>query len=130
MKVILSTDAIKHPMTGIGRYTLQLARHLAQRQEIKELLFSHGRTLLRHVPEPLHQPASISRLRDHFSRYDLLLDGFRKARSHLKARSIRQRSAHVYHGTNYYLPEFSGKRVVTSTTSRFFLFLNATAPTG
>ena len=100
-------------MTGIGRYTLQLARHLAQRQEIEELLFSHGRNLLRHVPEPLHQPASISRLRDHFSRYDLLLDGFRKARSHLKARSIRQRSAHVYHGTNYYLPEFSGKRVVT-----------------
>ena len=28
MKVILSIDAVRFPLTGIGRYTYELARHL------------------------------------------------------------------------------------------------------
>lgn len=50
MKVIFGTDAIKFPLTGIGRYAFELANHLAGSPEISELLYLRGNTLSTHVP--------------------------------------------------------------------------------
>ena len=43
MKVIFGTDAIKFPLTGIGRYAFELANHLAGSPEISELLYLRGK---------------------------------------------------------------------------------------
>src|SRR5688572_11252593 len=37
MKVVLTVDAIKRPLTGIGRYAVELARRLPLHEEIKSL---------------------------------------------------------------------------------------------
>jgi hypothetical protein len=44
MQVILGCDVIHRPLTGIGRYALELARHLRQSPEVQQLdFFSMGR---------------------------------------------------------------------------------------
>ncbi|CAD6875560.1 glycosyltransferase family 4 protein [Methylomonas fluvii] len=113
MDIILSTDAIRQPLTGIGRYTSQLARQLAQHPEIGEIWFSHGGKLLPQIPEARHRPAVVTWLRDSFSKYSPLLDAYRKMHSVGKARSIQHVNNALYHGTNYYLPKFAGRSVVT-----------------
>lgn len=113
MDIILSTDAIRQPLTGIGRYTSQLARQLARHREIGEIWFSHGGKLLRHIPEPQHKPTAVTWLRNGFSKYGPLLDAYRKIHSFGKANSIRHLNNALYHGTNYYLPKFAGRSVVT-----------------
>jgi alpha-1,3-rhamnosyl/mannosyltransferase len=113
MDIILSTDAIRQPLTGIGRYTNQLARQLARHREIGEIWFSHGGKLLRHIPEPQHQPTAVTWLRNGFSKYSPLVDAYRKIHSFGKANSIRHLNNALYHGTNYYLPKFAGRSIVT-----------------
>lgn len=113
MNIILSTDAIRQPLTGIGRYTSQLARQLAQHPEIGDIWFSHGGKLLRQIPEARYRPSVLTWLRDSFSKYSPLLAAYRKVHSMGKACSIRHVNNALYHGTNYYLPKFAGRSVVT-----------------
>ena len=43
LDVILAADALRPPLTGIGRYTYELARRLAQHEDIARLrYFSMG----------------------------------------------------------------------------------------
>ena len=37
MKIIFATEPIKYPLTGIGRYSLELVKRLAVAREIEEL---------------------------------------------------------------------------------------------
>lgn len=113
MDIILSTDAIRQPLTGIGRYTSQLAQQLLQHQDIGAIWFSHGGKLLRQIPDARHRPAVVTWLRDGFSKYTPLLDAYRKIHSIGKASSIQHLDNALYHGTNYYLPKFAGRSVVT-----------------
>ena len=50
MKVIFGTDAIKYPLTGIGRYAFELAKCLSDAPEISELLFLNGHRLTQQMP--------------------------------------------------------------------------------
>ena len=50
MKVIFGTDAIKYPLTGIGRYAFELIKCLSDDPEISELLFLNGHRLTQQMP--------------------------------------------------------------------------------
>jgi hypothetical protein len=43
MKLILSVEPVRFPLTGIGRYTYELALRLQQNPEITDLQFFAGR---------------------------------------------------------------------------------------
>lgn len=51
MKVVFGTDSIKYPLTGIGRYTYELAKELERSSDISELLFLSGRRVSQSIPE-------------------------------------------------------------------------------
>ena len=51
MKVILSIDPVHFPLTGIGRYTSELAKHLKEIAEVKDLKFLSGYRFA-NLPEP------------------------------------------------------------------------------
>ena len=51
MKVILSIDPVRFPLTGIGRYTYELAKHLKEIAEIEEIKFLSGYRFTQ-LPEP------------------------------------------------------------------------------
>jgi alpha-1,3-rhamnosyl/mannosyltransferase len=113
LKVILSTDSIRFPLTGIGRYTYELGKHLGLQAEVDDLLFLHGTRLRRQLPEASQSPGSLSALRPRLQKNRLAVALFRTFEPRLKRRALRGLEDHVYHGTGFYLPPFDGTRVVT-----------------
>jgi alpha-1,3-rhamnosyl/mannosyltransferase len=114
LKVVLSVDPVRFPLTGIGRYTFELGRGL-QREALESLHFLHGYRLATELPQPDDaRPmtgAPAWKMRAQQSRLAVAL--FRRLNPWLKARTLRGLEDHVFHGPNYYLPPFGGRSVVT-----------------
>lgn len=104
MKVILGTDPIKFPLTGIGRYTRELAWGLMQRPEIDELWFLHGRRLQQQLPQPPAAASLSQPLRQRLQKSRIVAELYRLTAPWLKTRVLRQHPDAIYHGPNYYLP--------------------------
>lgn len=112
MKVILSVDAIRQPLTGVGRYTLELARQLAANPQI-DLAFLQGRHILDAIPVPAAGHSLLPPLRDMLSAFSLPTNLYRRYQGHIRARALRHEKDAILHGANYYLPVFPGRSVVT-----------------
>ena len=106
MKLILAVDAIKPPLTGIGRYTWELARHYTQPNAALDEVrfFSAGRWV--EDPASLLQPAATQLRR----RKGLLP---RMPASWRRWNMRRQMRGHVFHSPNYFLPETMDSGIVT-----------------
>lgn len=121
LKVILSVDSIRYPLTGIGRYTFELARHLKALDPEQELRFLRGRTLSSDLPaEPLAQELSspgrrpvAQSWRAVVARLPLATGTWRTASVVLARRALSGVKDHVLHGPGFYLPSFAGRSVVT-----------------
>ncbi len=106
MKLILAVDAIKPPLTGIGRYTWELAKHYTQPplalDEVR--FFSAGRwvedpasLLLPPVTQPRRRKSLLPRMPAGLRRWKMQ----------------RQMRGHVFHSPNYFLPETMESGIVT-----------------
>lgn len=112
MKVILAVDAIKYPLTGIGRYTFELARAL-QHAELRDLLFLRGARLDRVLSEPSRPMARGRSVKSRLARSPLLVDAADAVRARRRQWVLRHHGDSVLHGPNFYLPPFGGVSVVT-----------------
>lgn len=119
MRVIFEADALRHPVTGIGRYVQSLGAALAAHPDMELAMMRLGRLQDADV-ETFHQPlAGVSgkgwaRLRALVARQPLLARAVR----HLVARRMtgllrREGQRAVLHATNCMLPPHVGPRVVT-----------------
>lgn len=113
MKVILSIDPIKYPLTGIGRYAFELAGQLGNLPEIESLRFLRGARFSDSIAEPAHTPGILSGIRGHLLKNRLAVELYRLVMPRLKANALRGFEDHVFHGPNFYLPPFKGRSVVT-----------------
>jgi glycosyltransferase involved in cell wall biosynthesis len=116
LKVILSIDPIKYPLTGIGRYTYELAKALGLNDQVESLHFLGGRRLCNTIPEPSEVPDAMlegRRLRHLLLKSRTVGELYRVISPHLKARALRGMEDHIFHGPNFYLPPFEGTSVVT-----------------
>ncbi|ANH72416.1 glycosyl transferases group 1 family protein [Ralstonia insidiosa] len=106
MKLILAVDAIVPPLTGIGRYAWELARHYTQPQMGVDRVrfFFAGRWV--EDPASLLQPAAAQPRR----RKGLLP---RMPASLRRWNMRRQIQGQVFHSPNYFLPEVVDGGVVT-----------------
>ncbi|NUT00769.1 MAG: glycosyltransferase family 4 protein [Sphingomonas sp.] len=97
MRLGLSVDAIAPELTGIGRYSLELARRLPSHPDIRSLTFFRGREPVRNV--------------------ERLLLGMEQKRQPRFIRQWAERSARrrvdLVHGPNYFLPDWAELGVVT-----------------
>lgn len=114
MRVVLSTDPVKFPLTGIGRYTYELGKGL-QRQGLESLRFLHGYRLSSELPQASDsQPmAGAPAWKQLAQRNRWAVAAFRQINPWLKAQALKGLADHVFHGPNYYLPPFAGRSVVT-----------------
>ena len=114
MKVVLSVDPVKFPLTGIGRYTYELGKGL-QSEMLESLRFLHGYRLTSELPKPHDgQPMDSAPVWQRFAKQNrLAVTLFRQANPWLKGRALKGFENHVFHGPNYYLPPFGGRSVVT-----------------
>lgn len=124
MKVILSADSVRYPLTGIGRYTKELALGLRQAL-LQELWFMQGTVLRQELAEfsnELSEKAGGARrigyrLADMAKRSSLLSMAYAMVEPGLKGqalkRALKNTSDHVFHGPNFYLPKHDGPSVAT-----------------
>ncbi|MDN0076846.1 glycosyltransferase family 1 protein [Crenobacter sp. SG2303] len=113
MKVILSVEPVRFPLTGIGRYTWELARQLQKSQEISELRFFAGRHFLSDLPTAGEQSDHQHKLKRWVQQSYIATEAYRLLMPMLKRQSLRGYEDFLYHGPNFFLPPFAGKRVAT-----------------
>lgn len=118
MKVVLSVQPIRFPVTGIGRYTYELARHLPSIDEIEDLKYFSDHSFVDVLPNAegvvdSKSPSLVNRVKHRLARNGLLLNYYRKRMQSRRAAALSDYSEYIYHGPNFYLPPFPGKSVVT-----------------
>lgn len=113
MKLVLCVDAIKYPLTGIGRYTYELAQALQQSEEISEILFLRGRTLSKILPSLLLKEGHLSSLRHIAENSKLVRELYRNVMPWLKKIKLNNYRDSIYHSTKYYLPPKVDNAVAT-----------------
>jgi len=132
MKVILSIDPVRFPLTGIGRYTFELARHLKEIPQIEQLRFFSGYRFSDDLPKPiLSAKASASsrvNLRSTILKSNVAVEMYRLLSPPLKRYALSSYSNHVYHGPNFYLPPFNGPSVCTFHDLSMFTWAHCSPP--
>lgn len=100
LDVILSVEALSHNLTGIGRYTWELAKRIPDHPDVTSLsLYKNDRWIL--------------------DLADLMDPAARRPRSNMVGRWVRRRKAErifrgrLFHGPNYFLPPKVDHGVVT-----------------
>lgn len=113
LKVIVSIDQIKQPLTGVGRYSYELVNELLRLPEVEVLRYFRG---VRFDSDLLGLQARAGGP-GKFSRRLLAIPGvmemYRKVTSFRQARALRGYDDYLFHGTSFYLPPFPGRSVVT-----------------
>lgn len=114
LKIILSVDPVKYPLTGIGRYTYELANALLLSGEVADLRFMQGRHLHDRIPGVGQSSFSpIARIKKKVQNSRIVTDAYRLLAPGIKAYALKGFQDYLYHGPNFYLPPFRGKNVVT-----------------
>lgn len=129
MKVILSVEPVRFPLTGIGRYTYELAKQLqASPGDIDLRLFS-GAGFVEHLPVANESAGRGHWLKRVVQNSHLASEAYRVLSPALKRRALRGHEDYLYHGPNFYLPPFSGRSVATFHDLSPFLWSDC-APEG
>ena len=117
MKVILSTAAVRFPLTGIGRYNYELAKGICEVAPNCDLSFLYSGKLSRAISPPsLSEKISINA-------FNILKKNIQESPSTIFVRqawiswnnykALQSHSDAIFHSPNFYLPKFKGKKVVT-----------------
>jgi glycosyltransferase involved in cell wall biosynthesis len=124
MKVVLSVDAVHFPLTGIGRYTYELAKYLRLADAQLDLKLMFGDRFIDALPgdalpgdaqgpEATRDGSQLLRLRRLLQHSPLVVSLYRQVASRRRCRLLELHKDAVFHGPNFYLPRFAGYSVVT-----------------
>ena len=132
MKVVLSIDPIRFPLTGIGRYTFELAQQLKKQSQIEQLCFLSGRRIVHELPgiaqSAIGRPSSTANLRKAILQNAVTVEMYRFVFSLSKKIALRKYSDYVFHGPNFYLPPFAGPSVCTFHDLSMFTWAHCHPP--
>lgn len=121
LKTLISVEPIAFPLTGIGRYTWELIRHLQKLPDI-ELEYFSGRRVVDTLPKPdtavsadlsPRSPARRLNLKKMVQNNGTLSELYRLGLPLLQKHALKGYQNHLFHGTNFYLPPFPGPSVAT-----------------
>lgn len=113
MRVVFSTDSIKYPLTGIGRYTYELARQLQSNDDISELLFLQGIKISRNLPTVKAESNTASGLKNTLKNNAIMGELHRLSVPWLKSLALRPYQRCIYHSPNFFLPPRVDNSVAT-----------------
>lgn len=117
MKILLDVSAVSLPLSGIGRYTLELAGNLPLCPGVEELLYLAGdRVQAEFDPAAIQPPPPASRFRQWLKPllpYKLLLGPYRRRRAKALAAGLHDYRDYLFHSPNFSLPPVEGRAVVT-----------------
>lgn len=119
MKLLLGCDAIRYPLTGIGRYAYELAKGLGERDEVDRLRYFIGTAVCDELPNPhpvgveLAAAGIFRSVKLTMLKSDMFVRIHRKVKSFSQSSSLKNFRDYVFHGPNYYLPPHDGPCVAT-----------------
>ena len=116
MKVVISIDPIRFPLTGIGRYTYELIRFLSESGDIEELVYYSGRRIVADVPssgQTVPAGTNLSTLKRWVQKNAWASETYRLLLPLLQRYTLKGYSDYLYHGPNFYLPPAPGLKVAT-----------------
>jgi len=128
MKLVLSVEPIRFPLTGIGRYTYELALRLQQSSEITDLQFFAGRRFLPELPTAANESGSGYGLKRLVQKNFLAVEAYRLLMPMLRKAALKGHDDFLYHSPNYYLPPFAGRSVATFHDLSPFTWAHCHAP--
>jgi alpha-1,3-rhamnosyl/mannosyltransferase len=113
MRVIFNVDAITAPLTGIGRYALELARGLARHREVEALKLYSAYRWVDDPEHALHANATIAAVRRNVPFKSAALEAYTQLRSVLFRLHTRRLDGWLLHTPNYVLMPFAGPALTT-----------------
>jgi len=113
MKVIFNVDAITAPLTGIGRYALELARGLQRHREVEALRLYSAYRWVADAEAALGANATIATLRRNLPFKGAALEAYTQVRSVLFRLQARGLDGWLLHTPNYVLMPFDGPALTT-----------------
>ncbi len=128
MKLILSVEPVRFPLTGIGRYTYELASRLQRSSEVTDLRLFAGRRFLPGLPTPSEQSDTVHGLKRLVQKNALAVEAYRRLMPYLRKRALQGYHEYIYHSPNYYLPPFDGRSVATFHDLSPFTWAHCHAP--
>lgn len=128
MKLILSVEPVRFPLTGIGRYTYELALRLQQSPEIADLQFFAGRRFLPALPTAAEASGTGYGLKRAVQKNFLAVEAYRLFMPLLRKHALKGHGDYLYHSPNYYLPPFAGRSVATFHDLSPFTWSHCHAP--
>lgn len=113
MNVILNVDAITAPLTGIGRYALELARGLRRHADINALRLYSAYRWVDDPEEALRANRTIATLRRSLPFKSAALEAYTQLRAAMFRVHARKMRDWLMHTPNYVLMPFAGPAVTT-----------------
>ena len=130
MKIILSVDSLTPPLTGIGRYTLELAKGLGlefAQHNLESLKYYRYGQWIEDINNLVNQKQagysqniiqnklSFSQKVKNILKSNIYVrKAYQLANPYITKLRLNKFSDHIYHGTNFYIPKnFSGKTIAT-----------------
>lgn len=117
MKLALAVDALAPVLTGIGRYTWELASRLPQQIDVDQVRYYRQRLWVKDPALLLQAPSAIPRLRR--KKHLFRIKTPRWLKEHMLKRECR---GQVFHGPNYFLPPCADIGVATVHDLSVFKF--------
>ena len=113
MRVIFNVDAISAPLTGIGRYALELAQGLARHEAVDELRLYSAVRWVEDPAEALSSNRLFASLRKNLPFKTSALELYSSLRDVLFRAHTRKLQGFLLHTPNYILMPFDGPTVTT-----------------
>ena len=124
LRLVLATDAIFPPLTGIGRYAYELATRLPLRDDVEELrylgMWGWGNTpgALGAGRPPVGgaipvSPTWLVPVRRYMATKHWAVEVYDQISEVWRSRLLRQGNGAIYHSPNYFLPAYHGPMVAT-----------------
>ena len=103
LNVVFSTDCIKYPLTGIGRYAFELAKQLQERDQVL-LTFLHGTKIRDSLAVASESAQSVQSVKRRLQKSKAASEIYRLTYPLMKSIALRNFKGHIFHSPNYYLP--------------------------
>ncbi len=119
MKIIYDASPIIYPLTGIGRFAFELGSILTKEVSLEDLRLFARSSFIHALPGPNSSPqlgktASIPRkAKQWVKKSKTLTAAYLAGNEYATGLRLRRYGDHIFHGTNYYLPLFSGRKIAT-----------------
>ncbi|MDH2246062.1 glycosyltransferase family 4 protein [Pseudomonas sp. GD03855] len=127
MNVILSVEPVRFPLTGIGRYTYELASRLQQAPSVSVRYFSNIR-FLESLPTAADQSDSAYGLKRLVQKSTVALEAYRLLMPLLRRQALKGNGDALYHGPNFFLPPYAGPSIATFHDLSPFTWMECHAP--